>query len=68
MILIITDCNDETYGYDCANNCSRRCINGSPCNKHTGFCDEGCKAGFTNVFCSESKYWKKKKFVKMLTH
>lgn len=54
---IITECNDGTFGYDCKNNCSGHCSNNNPCIKQTGHCNGGCKSGYTNVFCDESKYY-----------
>lgn len=55
--MIITECNDWTFGYDCKNNCSGHCSNNNPCIKQTGHCNGGCKSGYTNVFCDESKYY-----------
>lgn len=46
------ECDDGTYGYACVNNCSGHCINGSLCNKETGYCHNGCNAGYTNKDCS----------------
>lgn len=41
-------CDDGSYGYDCVNNCSGHCLNGSHCNKQAGHCDKGCNPGYTN--------------------
>uniref|UniRef100_K1R1W2 Multiple epidermal growth factor-like domains 10 n=1 Tax=Magallana gigas TaxID=29159 RepID=K1R1W2_MAGGI len=49
-----TVCDDGTYGYNCVNNCSGHCLNGSHCNKHTGYCDEGCSPGYTDSDCSRA--------------
>lgn len=46
------ECDDGTYGYACVNNCSGHCINSSLCNKETGYCHNGCNAGYTNKDCS----------------
>lgn len=57
VVYYVTECDDGTYGYDCLHNCSGHCLNNSPCNKHTGHCELGCKPGYTNVFCSDSHYY-----------
>ncbi|XP_078328156.1 uncharacterized protein LOC144623567 [Crassostrea virginica] len=46
-------CDDGTYGNNCVHNCSGDCLNGSSCNKQTGYCDMGCKPGYTNALCKE---------------
>lgn len=46
-------CDDGSYGYDCVNNCSGHCLNGSHCNKQAGHCDKGCNPGYTNDNCSK---------------
>lgn len=51
----VVDCDDSTYGYDCINNCSGNCLNGSLYNKQTGHCEKGCNSGYT------SKDWSKRK-------
>ena len=48
-------CSDGAYGYGCVHNCSGHCVDDSPCNKETGHCDRGCKAGYTNALCSKGK-------------
>lgn len=52
---MVTVCDNGTYGYNCTNTCSGHCLNDSLCNKQTGQCDGGCKPGYTNNHCSESK-------------
>lgn len=49
------ECDDGTYGYGCANNCSVHCLNDSLCNKQTGHCDKGCDPGYTENDCSKRK-------------
>lgn len=46
-------CDDGSYGYDCVNNCSGHCLNGSHCNKQAGHCDKRCNPGYTNGNCSK---------------
>ena len=53
-LLIVVECEDGTYGYDCVHNCSSNCLNDSPCKKQNGQCTEGCKPGYTNALCNES--------------
>ena len=51
-------CEDWTFGNDCINNCSGNCLDDSPCNKQTGYCEGGCKPGYTNAVCNKRKvYW-----------
>lgn len=50
--ITVIECIDGTYGYNCTNNCSGHCMNGSPCNKTTGYCDKGCKPGYINADCA----------------
>ena len=52
---IFPECSDGAYGYGCVNNCSGHCMNDFPCNKQTGYCDRGCKPGYTDASCSKSK-------------
>ena len=47
------ECRNGTYGYGCVNNCSDHCIGDSTCNKQTGYCDRGCKPGYTNSLCKK---------------
>lgn len=49
----VTECINGTYGYDCVNKCSGHCLNDSPCNKQTGYCDRGCNQGYINAYCSK---------------
>ena len=47
-------CHDERYGESCELNCSSECkLNntGQTCNKITGFCTVGCKAGAWGETC-----------------
>lgn len=53
---MITECKDGTYGHNCTNNCSGHCLNDSPCNKQTGYCNGGCDPGYTDGDCSEGKF------------
>ena len=46
-------CVNGTYGNNCVYNCSGNCLNDSPCNRQTGYCEGGCKPGYTNAFCNE---------------
>lgn len=56
LYILITECDNGTYGYNCANNCSGHCLNKTPCNKQTGHCDRGCKPGYTDDNCIASIY------------
>lgn len=52
--ILVTECDDGTYGYNCVNNCSGDCLNDYPCNKQTGNCDRGCSPGYTGDKCRKS--------------
>lgn len=49
------ECEDGTYGEDCAIYCSGHCLNESACNKETGLCERGCDPGYMNSLCSDRK-------------
>lgn len=53
LILIVTECGEGSFGYNCTNNCSGHCLHNSPCNKQTGHCDGGCRPGYTNADCND---------------
>lgn len=41
-----------TYGQGCLNNSSGHCVNAT-CNRTTGSCDKGCKAGYIGTICGK---------------
>lgn len=53
--IIVTECDDGAYGYNCVNNCSGHCLQNSPCNKQTGHCDKGCNPGYTHSDCNKGE-------------
>ena len=48
------DCIYGRYGKECLENCSSNCV-GVACNQ-TGFCTNGCVAGWTGLFCEGNRY------------
>mgnify|MGYP003691311099 CR=1 FL=1 len=46
-------CSDGQYGYNCVENCSITC--GDNCDKITGQCIGGCRAGWTGDMCKTGK-------------
>nr|XP_034311833.1 receptor-type tyrosine-protein phosphatase epsilon isoform X5 [Crassostrea gigas] len=46
-----TECPTGKFGPDCVYNCSRHCMGDVTCNRTTGRCDTGCKAGYTGELC-----------------
>lgn len=52
---IETECDNGTYGYNCANNCSFHCLHDYMCDKQTGHCHGGCDPGYTNSGCKKGK-------------
>lgn len=56
-IKTVLGCEDGTFGYDCINNCSSRCLNDYSCNKQTGYCDNDNDndPGYTNNKCNKGK-------------
>ena len=50
-----TECPRGLYGPNCKNNCSPNCAVSKQCDVITGECIGGCKAGWTNSTCDQSK-------------
>nr|XP_022307839.1 uncharacterized protein LOC111113839 [Crassostrea virginica] len=44
-------CSDGQYGYNCVENCSVTCRESDNCDKITGHCIGGCRAGWTGDMC-----------------
>ena len=55
-LLFYLVCDNSTYGSNCVHNCSRNCLNDSPCNKETGHCEAGCNPGYTNKLCNQGSF------------
>ena len=53
--LSLPECSDGQYGYNCVENCSMTCINSVKCDKITGHCVGGCRAGWTGDMCEKGK-------------
>lgn len=53
LTLLVKECDDGTFGYDCENKCSGNCQNGAPCDKDNGNCLNGCNPGYTYDNCSK---------------
>ena len=51
---ILTACNPGYYGIGCKYQCSENCNVTRRCNRFTGVCDGGCKAGWTGPTCDQS--------------
>ena len=49
-LLFVTECDDGTYGLNCAQKCGV-CRNFVPCNKTDGICQGGCEDGFNGDQC-----------------
>ena len=50
------ECSAGTYGTRCENLCSGNCLESQACNFVNGFCDQGCKSGWTGPRCQLCKY------------
>lgn len=48
---MFTECPQGTYGPECINKCSGKCLGGVACNRTTGKCDTGCDLGYTGDMC-----------------
>lgn len=53
----ILECELGYYGKNCENRCSENCNVPRRCNRVTGQCNEGCKAGWYTITCKESRYF-----------
>ena len=49
FILYYSECDNDTYGYDCANQC-KTCQNSS-CERFEGNCTYDCIEGYTGYHC-----------------
>lgn len=47
----VSECSTGRFGPDCVYNCSGHCMDDVTCNRTTGRCDTGCKAGYTGELC-----------------
>lgn len=56
LSITVIECDVGTFGYNCANNCSGHCLDGSPCNKYSGHCERGCNPGYTNDDCKKGEF------------
>lgn len=52
-----TGCQFGYYGKDCTGRCSVNCYYTSRCDRFTGHCTEGCKAGWTGNMCDQRKFY-----------
>lgn len=55
VILLVKECDDGTYGYECLNTCSGNCLDGALCDKEAGNCSIGCNPGYMYDNCSKGK-------------
>lgn len=51
---MLTECNPGRYGRNCMYQCSENCNVTRICNRFTGECEGGCKAGWTGTICNQS--------------
>ena len=49
-------CEDGYFGDMCTQKCSKNCNQAGICNKTTGFCLDGCQAGWMGDFCDSGKF------------
>lgn len=54
-MILISECQNQTYGLNCAYNCSGHCLNGTICMPTNGSCMKGCEPGWTNDTCKDGK-------------
>nr|XP_022311254.1 uncharacterized protein LOC111116548 [Crassostrea virginica] len=47
------ECHEGYYGKNCVKKCSENCYVTRRCNRFTGQCEGGCKAGWTGNTCSQ---------------
>ena len=55
VYLSLLECSDGQYGYNCVENCSLTCRDSGKCDKITGHCEGGCRAGWTGDMCENGK-------------
>ena len=57
FIYIISECNEDTYGMNCGQNCNaHNCRDGTNCNHDDGHCPSGCQPGYMGDMCMEGQY------------
>lgn len=52
-LLFSAECKKGFYGYTCKETCSMTCGNPGICDRITGHCSGGCRAGWTGLLCDE---------------
>lgn len=55
VIELSTACIRGYYGFHCDNECSKNCLITQRCDSENGECQGGCKAGWIEPACEESK-------------
>ena len=53
--LSFLECSIGQYGYNCAEKCSSTCADSGSCDKITGRCVGGCRAGWSGDMCDIGK-------------
>lgn len=56
MSQILIACDDGYFGEMCTQECGVHCLMTNRCNKSSGVCIGGCKAGWTGEFCGSRKF------------
>lgn len=51
----VLECPPVFYGENCGYTCSNNCYMDNICNRSTGQCELGCKAGWTGILCNQGK-------------
>lgn len=54
--MIFVECYFGYYGTNCRNQCSINCDMIGSCDRVTGNCDKGCKAGWSGIHCDQGKF------------
>ena len=48
-------CISGWYGQNCSMQCSKHCLNNTPCDPVDGTCQRGCSPGYRGSMCTEGK-------------
>lgn len=54
----LAECQEGHYGYNCEEKCSENCGDSGKCDRKTGQCKDGCKAGWIGNTCEKGERFK----------
>lgn len=56
--ILLTECEDGTFGINCSQTCSGYCKDNETCNSVNGYCLNGCVSGYFGKLCNKGIHLK----------